>query len=184
MRRAGVAAVLMLLSACGAVSGPVIVPSDEIPYPLSRATPAQTGSVRTEVLYFERASRVLPVVRRVQEALTQEESTIRALIAGPSRDERSHGVTTAIPSSTRLLGVTVGDGIATVNVSEEFQEPNPPERIQVRIAQIVYTLTRLASINALLFQVDGQPIDIVTNSGGPVSRPVTRADFALQAPAP
>lgn len=183
MKRAGVVGILVLLASCATSPKPVVVPGDEIPFPLSRSTPAETlGSVRSEVMYFASKSRLVPVLRRVEATGTLEEAIVRVLFGGPTATERSHDLTTEIPASTRLLGVAVEGDVATVNVSEELEEPAPPDRIRLRVAQIVYTLTRLANIDGVRFEVEGSPIEVVPDSGIPTSQPIRRTDLAREAP--
>ena len=44
-----------------------------------------------------------------------------SLLAGPGSGQRSSGVTSGVPSGTRLLGLTIDRGTATVDLSSEFE---------------------------------------------------------------
>jgi hypothetical protein len=61
-------------------------------------------------------------------------------------------LTTAIPQGTRVLGLTIADGTAGVDLSAEFAGASPQA-----IAQVVYTLTRLQGVTEVGFSVEGVP---------------------------
>src|SRR5690606_40124745 len=80
-----------------------------------------------------------------------------------------------VPPGTELNSVTVSGGVATVDLSEEFA-PDEPGAAR-RVAQVVFTLTRLPSIDAVLFRENGAATQVRTDNGARVSRPVSRADY-------
>ena len=62
---------------------------------------------------------------------------------------------TAIPDGTTLLGISIADGIATVNLSREFESGGGSASMQARLAQVVYTLTQFPTVTGVRFQLDG-----------------------------
>lgn len=183
MRRIA-AALLVLASACGSTSGPVVVPPEEIPFPLTRAesSPEATSTVGRILVFFVLDGRLSPVTRTAAAGDTPVEAAMRAVLSGPDARERSRGLTTNLPPATRLLEVRVGEGIAVADLSGEFQAPAEPDAITVRIAQIVWTLTQLPEVEAVRFVVDGNEISVATDEGQSVDRPVGRADYDRFAP--
>jgi len=105
---------------------------------------------------------------------------LEALLDGPTNAEDAAGVGTAIDPGSRLLGLTIDDGVATVNLDETFSAEETPAIAVGSLSQIVYTLTQFDSIDAVSFQVESEPL---TNFGGYELRgPQRRADFADQLP--
>ena len=182
--RTGAVLIGMGLSACGRPSGPVVIPSDEIPFPVARTSaPSPSPSPEeTITVFFARAGRLVPTGRVVGSDQQAAEAAARALLEGPTGAERVDGVDTAVPLQTGLLEVQVLEQVADIDLSAEFQSPAEPEVIHLRIAQVVWTLVDLADVNAVRFFIDGSPIQVVTDKGVPVDRPVTARDFASVAP--
>jgi Sporulation and spore germination len=95
---------------------------------------------------------------------------------GPRGDT---GSSSAIPDGTRLNGVEVTGGIATVDVSGDFEQAAPPRSQALRIAQVVYTLTApQTGIVGVRFQIDGVPQEAIGGEQlGTIPGPVTREDY-------
>jgi spore germination protein GerM len=105
---------------------------------------------------------------------------LEALLDGPTNAEDAAGVGTAIDPGSRLLGLTIDDGVATVNLDGTFSAEETPAIAVGSLSQIVYTLTQFDSIDAISFQVESEPL---TNFGGYELRgPQRRANFADQLP--
>ena len=93
------------------------------------------------------------------------------------------GLATQIPAGTDLLGVDIADGIATVDLSGEFQSGGGSLSMRMRVAQVVYTLTQFPNVDGLLFEIDGEPVDSIGGEGIDVSSPQTRKDYEDLLPA-
>jgi hypothetical protein len=73
-----------------------------------------------------------------------------------------------------VLGTIVVDGVATINVSEGFENGSTPS-LQTRLAQLVYTATNVAGVDGVRLTVEGRT---VSEFGGRILDPVlTRASF-------
>ena len=105
--------------------------------------------------------------------------TLDFLLIGtyPGEEDALPPLASAIPEGTRLLGVEVSDGIATVDLSSEFVSGAGTLSTRARVAQIVYTLTRFDEIDGVRFLIEGVPTTVLGSEGLAVDDPVTRADF-------
>jgi len=66
------------------------------------------------------------------------------------------------PKGTKVLGLTVKDGLATVNMSKEFLNKGQGEYERtMSLYAIVNTLTEFPTIKKVLFQADGKKIEVV-----------------------
>jgi hypothetical protein len=101
-----------------------------------------------------------------------------SVLAGPTDQQRRSGVTTMVPDGTRLLGLSVRGGTATVDLSSEFEAPGDAGSVTARLAQVVYTLTQFPTVTRVAFRIDGQAVTAFPGSGTPLSRPQTRQDYA------
>lgn len=106
-----------------------------------------------------------------------------ALLAGPTANEAGdRTITTAIPDGTRLLGVSVKTGVATVDLSTEFDSDGATASMRYRLAQVVYTLTQFTTVRSVVFQVEGQTVTVFGSTGIVLAGPVERADYYDQLP--
>lgn len=177
--------VFLAVAACGRTSGPVEIPGDDLPFDVARPeSPTGTpATASTQVAYFVQAGRLVERPREFDATPSAAGGVLRVLLEGPLPEERRGGVATEIPNGVRLLDVSVVDDLARVDLSGEFQEPAPPERIALRVAQVVWTLTALPSVRSVSFSIDGEPIAVTTDGGAAVARRVSRQDYAALAPA-
>jgi hypothetical protein len=107
--------------------------------------------------------------------------SVEAVLEGPTNEESAAGLSSAINPGTRLLGLTIHSGVATVNLDETFGAEETPATAVGSLSQIVYTLTQFDSIDGVVFEVGGTRL---TNFGGYELRvPQRRASFADQLPA-
>ena len=86
-------------------------------------------------------------------------AAVNALLSGPSRSERSAGVGSEIPGGTRLRGIVIANGVARVDFSSEYESGASSRSLQLRLAQVVYTLTQFPTVSAVRFSVDGTAVN-------------------------
>jgi germination protein M len=156
-----------------------------VPTATPAASPAGTMIVRN---YFfigvePGSAGLVPVLRTVPKTTAVATAAMKALLAGPAPIEgESFGPATAIPEGTRLLGLTVKNGVATANLSTEFDSGTGKESMQDRLAQIVYTLTQFTTIKSVVFQIEGETVTVFGGEGIVLDGPQTRADYYDQLP--
>lgn len=160
-----------------APSGPVPSKSPEI---LPRASSGATTIVRT---YFyldgERGSAgLVPLLREVPQTGAIAGAAMSALLAGPTAGESAlRVVTSAVPVGSRLLGLSIENGIATVDLSSEFESGGGSASVFIRLGQVVYTLTQFPTIQSVAFEVEGRPATVFSSEGIVLDSPVGRADY-------
>ena len=108
-----------------------------------------------------------------------EGAAIQALIDGPTPalTEQSPSLTTAIPDGTRFLGIALDGGIATVDLSAEFESGGGSMAMFSRLAQVVYTATRFPSIEAVKIALDGDVVSVFSGEGLDLGDPLSRSFF-------
>ena len=90
-------------------------------------------------VYFLRGEQLASVQRAGRTPL----DTMRQLIAGPTRREAGRGFRTYLPTGTRVLGVSVANGVATVDLNQRFVSGGNRASLLARLSQVVRTLTGL-----------------------------------------
>lgn len=107
------------------------------------------------------------------------------LVEGPTADEAlgTPAILSAIPEGTTVLGATVVDGIATVDLSGEFDDGGGSSAMFARLAQVVYTMTRLDDVDAVAFEIEGEPVTTFSSEGIVLDGPQTRDQYTDWLPA-
>jgi sporulation and spore germination protein/immunoglobulin-like protein involved in spore germination len=194
-----VALIAALLGACTPSTGglgsvgsapptvePSVVPGspDLTPAPGSPGTdPSAPPSGGTSVVraYFylagpQRSEGFVPALREFPATQAVARAAMNALLAGPlgAELEAAPAITSAIPSGTRLLGLSITNGIATVDLSREFESGGGSRSAFGRLGQVVYTLTQFPTVSSVLFQIEGQTVTVFSSEGivlgGPLGR--------------
>lgn len=115
-----------------------------------------------------------PVVRNTGSI----EDTVRESLYGLTPSETDLGLATAIPTGTDLNSVVVDDGIATVDLTSEFDDGGGSFSVTGRLAQLVYTVTAYdPAITGVRLQLDGEPVEVFSGEGLILDDPMTREGF-------
>jgi hypothetical protein len=104
-------------------------------------------------------------------------AAMKALLAGPSPAEVASSLGTAVPAGTRLLGISIRKGVATVDLTSQYQSGGGSLSMKARLAQVVYTLTQFPTVRAVLFHLDGEPVNVFSGEGIVLDHPVGRKDY-------
>ena len=104
-------------------------------------------------------------------------AALRALLRGPTAAERGHGIRSALPAGTRLVGLRVARGTATIALAGGSRRAWLTGGFYAT-AQVVYTLTARPGIERVWMRVRGRRCCVFDHSGRPYARPLTRAVFA------
>ncbi len=153
------------------------------PAPAPEAAPAETKPPlipqKTGIIYTVSRSggddnNLVPHTVRLAHSQSPARDAVEALI---------HADHSPIPEGTRLRSIKVEGGLATVDLSEEFQSHfhgSETEEAQT-VNSVLRTLGQFASIDRVQFLVDGKPIDALSQL--PLSGPldVIRPDPARAA---
>jgi hypothetical protein len=132
-------------------------------------------------VYFVSGRHLEPATVKLQPVLDSlEEALLVVLFQGP----QAQGLSSEIPDGSRLNGVQVDGGLATIDVSGDFERAAPPRSQALRIAQVVYTLTEPETgIGGVRFQIDGVPQEAIGGEQlGTIPGPVTRGDYERFSP--
>ncbi len=122
---------------------------------------------------------LVPVQRTVPHTVAVGRVSLEQLFAGPTSGEISGvpAISSTIPSGVRVLGLTIGEQIATVDLSSEFGGNDASPVVAQRMAQVVFTLTSIPHVTEVLFWQEGKAIKAQTSDGQLLDRPVLKADY-------
>lgn len=127
---------------------------------------------------------LVPVYRGVPETEGVAAAAVEALLEGPSQDETdgTPSISSAVPEGSQLLGIVIEDGVATVDLSGEFDDGGGTASMAARLAQLVFTLTRFPTVDGVLLHLDGEPVEVFSSEGIILDGPQTREDYLEQIP--
>ncbi len=130
-------------------------------------TPARSGPFLVSV------QREIPSTPRIALA------TLRELVDGPTGDDQAmlDDLATAVPENTLVLDVAIDDGVATVNLSREFESGGGTFSMFGRLAQLVYTVTQFPTVDEVRLELDGSPVTVFSGEGVVLDGPVSREDY-------
>jgi germination protein M len=178
-------------STSGAVSTPSSAPTTTVTAATTTtAAPAPMG-VKVYFMLEGGGSETRPgpflvsVYREVPQTQQVAGAAMNALIAGPTADERASvpALSSAIPADTMLLGISIADGLATVDLSREFEAGGGTFSMAARLAQVVFTLTQFPTVSEVEFHLDGEAVAIFSSEGIVLDHPVARDDYQDLTPA-
>jgi germination protein M len=108
---------------------------------------------------------------------TRLASALGDLLAGPSPSGRGNerAMITEIPPGTALLGVRVGGGIATVNLSKAYAAGGGSTSMLARVWQVVYTATQFPDAPAAQILIDGHRVEALGGEGVLIGAPLRRS---------
>jgi hypothetical protein len=150
-RLAVAVAALALLAGCG---------GEESAAPPTGTETAPPGETTDLSVYWLREGKVWPALREVEETEAVASAALGELLAGPTGEEEAElGFSSAIPGGTEVESVTVEEGVARVELSDEL----PHEAL----AQVVYTASQFPTVDSV--EIGGESY--------------TRADFEDVTPA-
>jgi germination protein M len=188
---AGVVALALLAVACGGDSTPSAAGggsrgADETPSAAPQESPADedreaNGAAKKqtafEVWFVEKKGRFMQVGYRSQESTPRiGTAALESLLRGPVPGDGQ--ASTAIPADSKLLNLTIDDGLATVDLSAEFESGGGSFSMLARLAQVVFTITQFPTVDRVAFEIEGKPVDVFSSEGIVLDEPQTRADFA------
>lgn len=183
-----VLAAAIVTAGCGRDT-PAPIEVREVPSPAatdmpSSPSPDSTGS-STELsleVWFNNGEQLAVAYRTVPATEAVGHAALEQLLAGPSPEEVGDRLGTQLPPGTRLRGLRVARGVATVDLSRDFESGGGSLSMSMRLAQVVYTLTQFSAVDEVAVELDGDPVDSFGGEGLDTSEPLGRADFSDHAP--
>jgi hypothetical protein len=120
---------------------------------------------------------LVPTLRVVPKSTGVARAAMNALLDPNAILARYSQLSTGIPSGTKLLGLAIKNGVATVDFSSEFESGGGSASATYRLGQVTYTLTQFPTVRAVLFQVEGRTVTTFGPEGIVLDGPQARKDF-------
>lgn len=143
------------------------------------AAPNAPSTMTVRLAWVENGEAALGVERSVAYSPAVATAAMNALLAGPTLQEQTTwpAISTAIPAGTKLLGLTIENGIAKVDLSKEFESGGGTFSVTARLAQVVYTLAQFPSVTGVDFYIEGVRVEMFSSEGLILEGPQTIEDY-------
>ncbi len=99
------------------------------------------------------------------DARSRVEAQVAALVSGPSIDEASRGLSSAVPAGVRVLDAHLDDGVLLVDLSSDFERGGGTASMIGRLNQLYYTLTQPADVDTVVLEIDGDVAEVFGGEG-------------------
>jgi len=105
-------------------------------------------------------------------------ATLKSLLTGTSPEETNQGLISLIPQDSQLLSVSVQNGTAVINFSEEFQfNQIGIAGYEAQLKQIVYTATEFDTVEQVQFLIENRKVPYLGAEGLYIGEPLRREVF-------
>jgi hypothetical protein len=138
------------------------------------------ASTKVDV-WFKRSARLWFTTRTLGSTRAVARGAVKALIAGPSPPEAAAGVKSSVPMTSRLRGISIASGVATIDLNHAFAKPAPRNSVRMRLAQLTFTATQFATVRTVRLHIAGHAVSSI--AGVTVPDPMRRSDSARLLPA-
>ncbi|MDO9556708.1 MAG: GerMN domain-containing protein [Coriobacteriia bacterium] len=151
--------------------------------PADASEPVVPGNEPAEMVvrlyWVEAGENSLGIERTLPYTQAIATATMKALLDGPTAAEKTTwpAISSAIPAGTELLGLTISNGIAKVDLSDTFDDGGGTFSVTARIAQVVYTLTQFPTVDSAEFYMEGVKVKMFSGEGLILDGPQTNEDY-------
>lgn len=160
------------LAACGDKDDPTSSPATEPATTQSTVAtttsgPSDTaapGVKRSVVVYFVHGEKLAASSRTVQSEGVAR-AALEAVFAGPNSTESEAGFTSVVPDGTKVKGLNIASGKATVDLNGSFTSGGGSTAMSLRVAQVVATLLQFDSVDSVDIRIDGKAVDGIGGEG-------------------
>ena len=159
---------------------PSAEPTDS-PSPEEEQSPSDEASNTVSFqVWFSQGNRLAPAVATIDATPRVGSAALEALIEGPSG---AGNLTSAVPPGTGINSLEIERGIATVDLSSEFESGDGIPSMGMRLGQLTFTLTQFPTVKRVLLEIDGERVERFSKEGLVIEKPLTRVDFEDISPA-
>lgn len=99
--------------------------------------------------------KVFPTRREIESTIQIGSAALKELLKGPTLEEKQKGYITNIPEETQLNKLTIENGTAIADFSEELNLAAGSCRVQAIRAQITMTLMQFSTVEDVIITIEG-----------------------------
>ena len=104
------------------------------------------------------------------------EYAIKELVNGPTKWEKSKGLTSEIPQGTKVLSIRESSGSIMIDLSSNFESGGGAESTYTRVKQVIKTANANTSIPTYLY-INGKQANVIGGEGIMIKQPLNERSF-------
>ena len=115
--------------------------------------------LRETVMYYkDDKGYLVPIMKKIKWEEGIARAALKGITGGTEADQliQKSGLYPTIPDGTQILGMTINDGIAKIDLSAEANNCRNAEEERLMVKAIVYTLTEFNNIEAVQIMINGE----------------------------
>lgn len=134
---------------------------DKTGTPPAATTATTSGEVNTIVLYFPDSTGkyLVKELRTVPKTESLARETVTQWLKGPA--EQGTTLLASVSTNTLLRDILLKGDVITVDLSEEFMQPNAKVSQEVALYGLVNTLTQFSTVKQVQIRIEGDTVDKV-----------------------
>lgn len=90
---------------------------------------------------------------------------VEALVRGPTAEESSRGLSSAVPSGVRVLDAHLDGGVLQVDLSSDFERGGGTASMIGRLNQLYYTLSQPSDVDVVVLELEGEVVEVFGGEG-------------------
>lgn len=133
------------------------------PLPPQETPAVPEGDVRATVFYFpdQTYSYLVPLVYHIPWEEGIARATVNRMVTGRVPESiLAQGTAPLLPAGTEILGLTIRDGLARIDLSRHLLDINP-EHSRLVVDGLVYTLTEFPTISKVEILIEGEKVPVL-----------------------
>ena len=97
---------------------------------------------------------------------------IKQLMSAPTKWEKSRGLSSEIPSGTKILSLREGENNILIDLSSDFESGGGAESIYIRVQQLIKTANANSKQPVYLY-INGKQADVIGGEGIMIKQPLS-----------
>ena len=136
--------------------------------------PTEKHQFKTVKIFVTDSNGNLRSVNRKCDATVEKscfEFAIRELVKAPTKWEKSKGLSSEIPSETKILSVREGGNNVLIDLSSAFESGGGAESTYIRVLQLIKTARANTNLPVYLY-INGKQADVIGGEGVMIKQPL------------
>ena len=136
--------------------------------------PTEKHQFKTVKIFVTDSNGNLRSVNRKCDATVEKscfEFAIRELVKAPTKWEKSKGLSSEIPSETKILSVREGGNNILIDLSSAFESGGGAESTYIRVSQLIKTARANTNLPVYLY-INGKQADVIGGEGVMIKQPL------------
>jgi len=130
---------------------------------------ATVQEIATPVYLMDPDGFVVPITLNLPKEEARAKQVLNYMVkGGPVEDVKPEGFTALLPEGTKVLGMTIKEGVATVDFSPEFGKYEAKDEQKI-VDAITFALTSFTNVKEVKIWINGYPQEVMPVDGTPIS---------------